>query len=134
MNLRAVGWLLGCVLLLFAASMLAPALVSAWYGERAGFEGCILSAVVTAAARHPPTAAMLVFTKMIETELMSVMVPAASCEAPLNPNQPSHRISVPRAASGMFEPGIGFTPLPKYLPVRGPMIRAPVRAAQPPTE
>lgn len=50
MNLRAVGWLLGCVLLLFAASMLAPALVSAWYGERAGFEGCILSAVVTAAA------------------------------------------------------------------------------------
>ena len=50
MNLKAVGWLLGCVLLLFAGFMLVPAVVSAWYGERQAFEGCIWSAVVTAAA------------------------------------------------------------------------------------
>ena len=33
----------------------------------------------------------------------------STCEAPLKPNQPNHRIKVPRPASGMLEPGIGFT-------------------------
>ena len=50
MNHRAVGWLLGCVLLLLAGFMLAPALVAAWYREELAFEGCIWSALATAAA------------------------------------------------------------------------------------
>ncbi len=57
MNLRAVGWLLGCVLLLMAAFMLVPAAVSAWYGEREPFEGCMWSAVVCAALGGIPTVA-----------------------------------------------------------------------------
>ena len=65
---------------------------------------------------------------------MSSKVPAASCEAPLKPNQPNHRMKVPSAAIGMLEPGIGFTVSPKYLPIRGPMMIAPIRAAQPPVE
>ena len=47
MNLRAVGWLLGCVLLILAGFMVVPALVSAWYGEEAEFESCLISAVLT---------------------------------------------------------------------------------------
>ena len=49
MNLSAVGWLLGCVHLLLAAFMLVPAAVAALYGEEASVEGCLLSALVTAA-------------------------------------------------------------------------------------
>jgi trk system potassium uptake protein TrkH len=49
-NIRAVGWLLGCVLLLLAGFMLVPAVVSAWFREQAAFEGCIGSALVTAIA------------------------------------------------------------------------------------
>ncbi len=48
MNLRAVAWLLGCVLLLLAGFMLVPALVAAGYGEGDAFYGCLLSAVITA--------------------------------------------------------------------------------------
>ncbi|MFT5288043.1 MAG: trk system potassium uptake protein TrkH [Planctomycetota bacterium] len=47
MNFRAVLWLLGCVLLLLAGFMLAPAVVAAWFGERAAFEGCLMAALVT---------------------------------------------------------------------------------------
>lgn len=47
MNLRAVGWLLGCVLLILAGFMVVPALVSAWYGEEPQFEACLVSAVLT---------------------------------------------------------------------------------------
>ena len=50
MNLRAVLWLLGCVLLLLAGFMLVPALVAAYFGERLAFEGCILAALVTGLA------------------------------------------------------------------------------------
>ena len=35
MNHRAVGWLLGCVILLLAGFLLVPALVAAWYHEEA---------------------------------------------------------------------------------------------------
>lgn len=48
MNLRAVGWLLGCVLLLLAVFLLAPAAVGFYYGEQAPALACIVSAVVTA--------------------------------------------------------------------------------------
>jgi len=47
-NTRAVGWLTGCVVLLLAAFMLVPALVGAWYRERAVFEGCLMAAVTSA--------------------------------------------------------------------------------------
>ena len=58
--------------------------------------------------------------------------------APLNPYQPSHRIKTPRAPKGMEWPGIAFifTIFPDrsftYLPIRGPRITAPTRAAIPP--
>ena len=51
----------------------------------------------------------------------------------MNPNQPNHRINVPNVASGMFEPGIGFTlPSSLYLPILGPRTIAPARAADAP--
>ena len=44
-------------------------------------------------------------------------------------------MNVPIVAKGKFEPGIAITePLDAYLPSLGPMIIAPVNAAQPPTE
>ncbi len=48
MNLRAVLWLLGCVLLLLAGFILVPAMVSAWFGEDRSFEGCLWASFVTA--------------------------------------------------------------------------------------
>ena len=50
MNNRAVGWLLGCVLLLLAGFMLVPALVSAWFREKLAFEAFVWSALATAMA------------------------------------------------------------------------------------
>ncbi len=56
MNLRAVGWLVGCVLLLLAGFLLVPALVSAGYyyfagetGELAAIRATLISALLTAA-------------------------------------------------------------------------------------
>ena len=44
-------------------------------------------------------------------------------------------MNVPIVAKGKFDPGIAITePLDAYLPSLGPMIIAPVNAAQPPTE
>jgi trk system potassium uptake protein TrkH len=48
-NLRAVAWLLGCVLLLLAGFMLVPAVVSAWFREEQTVIGCVWAAAVTAA-------------------------------------------------------------------------------------
>ncbi len=48
MNHRAVGWLLGRVLLLLAVFVLVPGLIGAWYRERQVFEGCLAAAIVTA--------------------------------------------------------------------------------------
>jgi trk system potassium uptake protein TrkH len=48
MNLRAVGWLIGCILLLLAAFMLAPALVAAVYTEAAPFYAFLQAAALTA--------------------------------------------------------------------------------------
>lgn len=46
MNLRAVAWLLGCVSLILAAFLLAPAGVALCYGEPEGLKACLLSALV----------------------------------------------------------------------------------------
>ena len=76
---------------------------------------------------------MLVLAKMRLTSVMSPTVPAASCEPPLKPNQPSHRMNVPSVASARLDPGIGTTrPSAAYLPRRGPSAMAPARAAKPP--
>ncbi len=55
MNLRAVGWLLGCVLLLLAGFMVVPAVVSGYYfyfsgmtSELDSIRACLLSAVIAA--------------------------------------------------------------------------------------
>ena len=59
--------------------------------------------------------------------------------APLNPYQPSHRINTPREAATRLCPGKAFTfvTFPEAslsnLPIRGPRIDAPTRAAIPPT-
>jgi len=45
MNVRAVGFLLGCVLLLLAAFLMVPALVAAWYCEPDAFYACLWSGV-----------------------------------------------------------------------------------------
>jgi trk system potassium uptake protein TrkH len=47
-NHRAVGWLLGRVILLLAVFELVPAAVAAFYRERAVVEGCVLAATVCA--------------------------------------------------------------------------------------
>jgi trk system potassium uptake protein TrkH len=48
MNLRAVGWLLGCVLLLLAGFLVVPAFVAAYYGEVASIRACALAALLSA--------------------------------------------------------------------------------------
>ncbi|HVS18491.1 MAG TPA: TrkH family potassium uptake protein [Planctomycetota bacterium] len=45
MNLRAVGWLLGCVLLLLASFLLVPAVVALFHGENVVARACSLSAL-----------------------------------------------------------------------------------------
>ena len=86
------------------------------------------------AVTTPAQAAMLVLMKMVEMAMASGIVPSASCEPPLKPNQPSQRMNVPSVASGSDEPGNGCTLPPTYLPMRGPSTRAPASAAQPPVE
>src|SRR6056297_1030340 len=77
---------------------------------------------------------MLVLAKMRLTSETSPTVPMASCEPPLNPNQPSHRMNIPSVASARLDPGIGTTRPSLYLPLRAPRMSAPDSAAQPPTE
>src|SRR6056297_926869 len=76
---------------------------------------------------------MLVLEKIRETSATSPTEPMASCEPPLKPNQPSHRMNMPSVAIGRLEPGIGFTlPSLPYLPRRGPSTIAPASAAAAP--
>ena len=80
------------------------------------------------------TAGAIVVVRKIEPK-SSIVVAAA----PLNPYQPNHRINTPSAPSGILCPGKAFTfitlPLASFsnLPIRGPRILAPIRAAIPPT-
>ena len=50
MNLRAVGWLLGCVLLLLAGFLAVPAVVALLYSEIGSFSAFLASALVSAAS------------------------------------------------------------------------------------
>ena len=78
-------------------------------------------------------AAMLVVTKT--RDATSAPPPdRATVEPPLKPNQQNHRIKQPRAPSVREWPGIARAlPSLVYLPIRGPRMAAPIRAATPPT-
>ena len=89
----------------------------------------LLSQMVHMAATPPAAAASSVMTAMSMTGRS-----AASSEPGLKPNQPTNRITVPRATSGMLWPRMARgLPSLVYLPRRGPRMSAPMRAAQPPT-
>ena len=81
------------------------------------------------------TAAMAEVLVVIRMCITSDGVSKLMVEPGLKPNQPSHRTNRPITARDMLWPGMarGLPSLP-YLPMRGPRIRAPARAAQPPTE
>ena len=58
---------------------------------------------------------------------------AASSEPGLKPNQPMNRMMAPSTTNGMLWPGMAWSFLSgPYLPMRGPRMMAPIRAAQPP--
>src|SRR5690625_2651811 len=85
------------------------------------------------AASTPPAAAAFVFIKTTATRFASETVAVANTEPPLNPNQPNHRMKVPRVAKGRLAPGIGRTsPLGPYLPLRAPSRITPANAAAAP--
>ena len=53
----------------------------------------------------------------------------------MNPNQPSQSMNVPNVARGMLDAGIGVdVPSAANLPILGPIIIAPAKAAAPPVE
>ena len=78
-------------------------------------------------------AAMLVVTNT--RDATSAPPPdSATVEPPLKPNQQNHRMKQPRAPSVREWPGIARAlPSLVYLPIRGPRIAAPTKAATPPT-
>ena len=53
---------------------------------------------------------------------------------PLNPNQPNHKIKVPKTASGKLDPVNLPLLASEYLPIRGPKIITAASAIHPPTE
>ena len=89
--------------------------------------------VVAIAPTAPAAAAMLVTITTADAATES-SPPQASCEPPLKPNHPNHRINTPRAPNKRLCPGITFDFPSTYLPSLGPTIHAPTSAAHPPTE
>src|SRR5210317_107306 len=82
---------------------------------------------------NPPAAAIFVLTNTSATEFASPTSETLSSEPPLKPNQPSHRISVPNAASGRLDPGMALIwPFLPYLPLRAPSTMTPAKAAAAP--
>ena len=94
--------------------------------------------VVKAAAITPPAPAKNVFINIVDTAIASTAVPIASCEPPLKPNQPNHKINIPIVTNGIDEAAKGFNGAgePDFvnLPNLGPKIIAPANAAAPPVE
>ena len=85
------------------------------------------------AAITPPAAAALVFTNTIATASALSLLAIARTEPPLKPNQPIHKINVPRVAKGRFAPKIGIDfPSLSYLPFLAPSNRTPASAAAAP--
>ena len=69
--------------------------------------------------------------RFVVTAMSAKRAPTApSVEPGLKPNQPNHRISTPRIASGMEWPGIGWAlPFASNLPMRAPSRSVPASAA-----
>ena len=88
---------------------------------------------VNSAATKPAAAAALVFKNTIATECALLASASLRTEPPLKPNQPIHKMNVPRVASGKFAPGMA-TGLPSrsYLPFLEPSSSTPARAAAAP--
>ena len=85
------------------------------------------------AAITPPEAAILVFRNTWLTFIAAASLLIISSEPPLNPNQPNQRIHTPKAAIGIFDPGMGTDkPLAVYLPFLGPRTRTTAKAAAAP--
>ena len=76
---------------------------------------------------------MFVFKNTWLTAMADASVLTISSDPPLNPNQPNHKIHTPRAAIGIFEPGIGKdVPSAAYLPFLGPKTKTTAKAAAAP--
>jgi hypothetical protein len=94
--------------------------------------------VTIAAAITPPAPAKNVLIKIVDTAIASSAVPIASCEPPLNPNQPNQRTNTPKVTNGIEDAANGFNgagaPDLVNLPSLGPIIIAPANAAAPPVE
>ena len=60
------------------------------------------------AATAPAAADALVFRNTIATECELAISPSFNTEPPLKPNQPIHKIKVPKVAIGKLEPGIAL--------------------------
>ena len=88
-----------------------------------------LTQEVMVAVIPPADAAKLVITAIWGTCSLT-----AKTEPGLKPNQPIQRIKQPRVAKPILCPGMALILPLMYLPVLGPSIIAPIRAAQPPTE
>ena len=88
-----------------------------------------VNAIVTQVAI---AAAKFVFTNTFPARAM-LSPSIETVEAPLKPNQQNHKIKHPNAPNVKECPGIAFgLPSLPYLPIRGPNIAAPTRAATPP--
>ena len=83
----------------------------------------------------PPAAAALVFKNTMATELALAISPNFRTEPPLKPNQPIHKIKVPKVAKGKLAPGIArISPFLPYLPLRAPNNNTPANAAEAPAK
>ena len=86
---------------------------------------------VAVAASVPAAAAVLVVNTMLQIAVGSTAIVLPG----LKPNQPSQRIKQPIVAAVIVVAGDGVDlAVGPYLPMRGPRMNTPVRAAQPPTE
>src|SRR5690606_2115571 len=85
------------------------------------------------AAIKPPEAAALVFINTTATEFALSTDAVANTEPPLKPNQPIHKMNVPKVAKGKLAPGIAIIcPYAPYLPFRAPSNNTPANAAAAP--
>src|SRR5210317_2482090 len=88
--------------------------------------------VMKAFTMTPAHAARFVLIKILAIAVASAKVPNASCDPPLNPNQPNHNTKTPNVAKGIEEEakGVRCAPLTN-LPNLGPNTIAPAKAAAP---
>ena len=90
---------------------------------------------MNSAATAPADAARFVFTSTLLMATASATPARASCDPPLKPSHPNHRMRTPKVTNGTFEGGVGLMlPSGRNLPTLGPATMMPAIAAQPPVE